>query len=341
MSLSHLSFIPQAGPDVRFNLPASRPQSLPTLNDLLLCNQWPLSPSTSRAVPMQPSSWQDSFTMNNLNICRGTTSGCSSAPSSSAVQNFLSTQLQQMQQFQHSAAAETLCARSYGHSSTSCQEPSTSSRSTFDQEFQSCSSWQNPTPASPESGVTASSPSAANKIFPRRKAGQAFRVHSKPVVLNEKVLRQYFDLPLHEAAVQLGISATAMKSACRKCGISKWPYRTVTAKAASSGGALRPRVPRTPSASSSTVSGGSGSDASEPSSPAVAASNSAACGPPPLSPTDACHSVLFAPPAATASVDGRRCSLAEDRPSQPPQPLHPQQPPPQPSSAGSLWAILN
>jgi hypothetical protein len=30
-----------------------------------------------------------------------------------------------------------------------------------------------------------------------------------------QVLGRFFDLPLHEAAVQLGISATAMKSACR------------------------------------------------------------------------------------------------------------------------------
>ena len=29
------------------------------------------------------------------------------------------------------------------------------------------------------------------------------------------MLGRFFDLPLHEAAVQLGISATAMKSACR------------------------------------------------------------------------------------------------------------------------------
>ena len=46
------------------------------------------------------------------------------------------------------------------------------------------------------------------------------------MVLNDTVLRQLFTLPLHEAAVRLGISATAMKSACRKLGIKKWPYRS-------------------------------------------------------------------------------------------------------------------
>ena len=63
--------------------------------------------------------------------------------------------------------------------------------------------------------VDVSNTACANKIFPRRKAGQSFRINSKPVVLTEKVLRQFFDLPLHEAAISLGISATAMKSACR------------------------------------------------------------------------------------------------------------------------------
>eukprot|EP00960_Hanusia_phi_P029555 748020-Hanusia_phi.AAC.2 len=57
-----------------------------------------------------------------------------------------------------------------------------------------------------------------NTIFPRRKAGQQTRVNSKPVVLNEKTLQQFFSLPLHEAAYKLGISATAMKSACRYQG---------------------------------------------------------------------------------------------------------------------------
>jgi len=69
--------------------------------------------------------------------------------------------------------------------------------------------------------------SSVNTIFPRRKAGQHARLNSKPVVLNETTLRKLFALPLHEAATTLGISATAMKSACRKLGIKKWPYRTV------------------------------------------------------------------------------------------------------------------
>ena len=68
--------------------------------------------------------------------------------------------------------------------------------------------------------------SSHNTIFPRRKAGERTRVNSKPVVLNDAILRQLFTVPLHEAAVRLGISATAMKSGCRKLGIKKWPYRS-------------------------------------------------------------------------------------------------------------------
>ena len=72
-----------------------------------------------------------------------------------------------------------------------------------------------------------------NTIFPRRKQGQHARINSQPVVLDEAALSQLFTLPLHKAAVKLGISATAMKSACRKLGIKKWPYRAlgVAAKA--------------------------------------------------------------------------------------------------------------
>lgn len=81
------------------------------------------------------------------------------------------------------------------------------------------------TPSPPEAHADEAATSN-NTIFPRRKAGERTRVNSKPVVLNDAILRQLFTLPLHEAAVRLGISATAMKSACRKLGIKKWPYRS-------------------------------------------------------------------------------------------------------------------
>jgi len=38
-------------------------------------------------------------------------------------------------------------------------------------------------------------------------------------------LRQYFHLPLIEAAQNCGLSATVFKKVCRRNGIRKWPYR--------------------------------------------------------------------------------------------------------------------
>jgi hypothetical protein len=49
-------------------------------------------------------------------------------------------------------------------------------------------------------------PGSGNTIFPRRKAGQNARTSAKPVILNESTLSPMFSLPLHEAALRLGIS---------------------------------------------------------------------------------------------------------------------------------------
>ncbi|KAJ1467669.1 hypothetical protein T484DRAFT_2335199 [Baffinella frigidus] len=35
----------------------------------------------------------------------------------------------------------------------------------------------------------------------------------------------YFQMPLHLAAKRLGLCQTAIKKACRKLGINKWPYK--------------------------------------------------------------------------------------------------------------------
>jgi len=101
------------------------------------------------------------------------------------------------------------------------------------------------TQSSASSDNTDEGATSVNTIFPRRKAGQHTRLNSKPVVLNDKVLGELFNLPLHEAAGKLGISATAMKSACRKLGIKKWPYRTVQS-AKSSTPRSSPSTPKTP-----------------------------------------------------------------------------------------------
>jgi hypothetical protein len=64
---------------------------------------------------------------------------------------------------------------------------------------------------------------AGPAIFPRRKAGSGGGV--QPVVITPDVLRALAGRPLSEAAQRLGVSATALKHACRKLGILRWPYK--------------------------------------------------------------------------------------------------------------------
>ena len=65
-------------------------------------------------------------------------------------------------------------------------------------------------------------------IFTRRRAGQKARFSNEPVSLSRKKLQEFFDLPLKDAASILGISMTALKKACRRMGLERWPYRKVT-----------------------------------------------------------------------------------------------------------------
>ena len=74
-----------------------------------------------------------------------------------------------------------------------------------------------------------SSQSAVSTVFPRRKPGHAKRDCSKdqmigPVAVTMEILEGLASHSLPTAASKLGISATAMKKACRKLGISRWPY---------------------------------------------------------------------------------------------------------------------
>jgi hypothetical protein len=48
-------------------------------------------------------------------------------------------------------------------------------------------------------------------------------------VLSAERLQELFVLPLEAAAKRMGVGATFLKKACRKVGISKWPYRKVIA----------------------------------------------------------------------------------------------------------------
>ncbi|EKX42650.1 hypothetical protein GUITHDRAFT_111329 [Guillardia theta CCMP2712] len=60
------------------------------------------------------------------------------------------------------------------------------------------------------------------KIFPRRKQGQPSR--GPDVYLTHDRLASFFHMRQKDAAEKLGISLSAMRSACRRLGIERWPY---------------------------------------------------------------------------------------------------------------------
>jgi len=53
---------------------------------------------------------------------------------------------------------------------------------------------------------------------------------SQLLSLNIESLKPFFHLTLDEAAYSLGLGSTTLKQVCRSLGISRWPYRQVTAK---------------------------------------------------------------------------------------------------------------
>lgn len=83
-------------------------------------------------------------------------------------------------------------------------------------------------------------------MFPRRRAGVEQgdgaevrpRRGRQPVAIDLAAVRSKFALPQQQAAQQLGISLTSLKQACRKLGLTRWPYRR--ASRTLSHGALKP-----------------------------------------------------------------------------------------------------
>jgi len=61
-------------------------------------------------------------------------------------------------------------------------------------------------------------------VIPRRKAGQVADSVAMPVSITVETLKLYANVPLAKAAALLGISSTAMKKACRRLGVTRWPY---------------------------------------------------------------------------------------------------------------------
>lgn len=51
----------------------------------------------------------------------------------------------------------------------------------------------------------------------------------KEIAVSLEGLKGLFHLPLNQAAKTLGVSQTVIKRECRKHGITRWPYRKITA----------------------------------------------------------------------------------------------------------------
>ena len=60
------------------------------------------------------------------------------------------------------------------------------------------------------------------QVFKRGKGRK--HVKEEAVCITLHVLEELSSLPLPTAAARLGLSATALKGACRKLGIQRWPY---------------------------------------------------------------------------------------------------------------------
>jgi hypothetical protein len=84
-------------------------------------------------------------------------------------------------------------------------------------------------PTAPEraSSDTASSDAGggAVSLYPRRKHGGCPPAkHRTPVTLDYETLESLFDMPQPDAARELGIALTTLKHACRRLGVTRWPY---------------------------------------------------------------------------------------------------------------------
>eukprot|EP00286_Rhodomonas_abbreviata_P022377 CAMPEP_0181298726 /NCGR_PEP_ID=MMETSP1101-20121128/5940_1 /TAXON_ID=46948 /ORGANISM="Rhodomonas abbreviata, Strain Caron Lab Isolate" /LENGTH=271 /DNA_ID=CAMNT_0023403775 /DNA_START=42 /DNA_END=857 /DNA_ORIENTATION=+ len=70
-------------------------------------------------------------------------------------------------------------------------------------------------------------------VCPRRRKDRMNdfqRAPSNPIELTLEMLKPFFTKPLTQVSVELGLSVTAIKKACRKFGVSKWPCRTLTSR---------------------------------------------------------------------------------------------------------------
>ncbi|EKX53783.1 hypothetical protein GUITHDRAFT_100753 [Guillardia theta CCMP2712] len=67
-------------------------------------------------------------------------------------------------------------------------------------------------------------------VCPRKKRAQETQLYDslqdEPVLLTRELLESFFDRPLVAVSQELGICPTAIKRACRKLGIARWPFKT-------------------------------------------------------------------------------------------------------------------
>ena len=158
---------------------------------------------------------------------------------------------------------------------------------------QACSAPVNMTATStPSASPEATAPVgvySAPTIFPRRKGGCRNRARDaaeapeaceggqdtekifSPVVVTPELVAGLRGMPVQQAADLLGVSATALKKACRKLGIAKWAYRKPPRSASAAAAAARsqqavahisarpPPAVSPPSGPFLTLSGGNGS----------------------------------------------------------------------------------
>jgi hypothetical protein len=68
--------------------------------------------------------------------------------------------------------------------------------------------------------------STVARVFARKKPtrGEEVRGTEAQFLLSLQSLSPLFHLPLGQAAEQLGLCRTALKNACRKCGLARWPF---------------------------------------------------------------------------------------------------------------------
>jgi hypothetical protein len=61
--------------------------------------------------------------------------------------------------------------------------------------------------------------------MPKKKAGEASRGSSEPIVVKREVFSAFFDRSLRQASIDLGIYPTALKSLCRKHNRERKAFR--------------------------------------------------------------------------------------------------------------------